>query len=87
MSAIDRRTMLRGIFIGTLVAAAGVTSVGYIVGSTEAEAFPVAPLRAGRLDFVEEVQAVVVGPRRRRRRWVCWWHRGRRRCGWRWRWV
>ncbi|WP_425248833.1 twin-arginine translocation signal domain-containing protein [Bradyrhizobium yuanmingense] len=24
-------------------------------------------------------------PRRRRhRRWVCWWHRGRRRCGWRW---
>jgi hypothetical protein len=26
------------------------------------------------------------GPRRRprRRRWVCWWHRGRRRCGWRW---
>ena|SRR5215207_9898516 len=21
---------------------------------------------------------------RRRRRWVCWWHRGRRRCGWRW---
>jgi hypothetical protein len=23
--------------------------------------------------------------RRRRRRWVCWWHRGRRHCGWRWR--
>ena len=22
---------------------------------------------------------------RRRRRWVCWWHRGRRHCGWRWR--
>jgi hypothetical protein len=21
--------------------------------------------------------------RRRRRRWVCWWHRGRRICGWR----
>jgi len=21
----------------------------------------------------------------RRRRWVCWWQRGRRRCGWRWR--
>ena len=21
---------------------------------------------------------------RRRRRWVCWWHRGRRHCGWRW---
>ncbi|MGY8676406.1 twin-arginine translocation signal domain-containing protein [Bradyrhizobium sp. UFLA05-153] len=24
-------------------------------------------------------------PPRRRRRWVCWWHRGRRQCGWRWR--
>ncbi len=23
-------------------------------------------------------------PPPRRRRWVCWWHRGRRRCGWRW---
>ena len=23
-------------------------------------------------------------PPRRRRRWVCWWHRGRRHCGWRW---
>ncbi|CCE11087.1 exported hypothetical protein [Bradyrhizobium sp. STM 3843] len=22
-------------------------------------------------------------PPPRRRRWVCWWHRGRRRCGWR----
>lgn len=24
-------------------------------------------------------------PPPRRRRWVCWWHRGRRHCGWRWR--
>ncbi|WP_284262123.1 twin-arginine translocation signal domain-containing protein [Bradyrhizobium iriomotense] len=24
-------------------------------------------------------------PPRRTRRWVCWWHRGRRHCGWRWR--
>lgn len=23
-------------------------------------------------------------PPRRRRRWACWWHRGRRHCGWRW---
>jgi hypothetical protein len=23
-------------------------------------------------------------PRPRRRRWVCWWHWGRRVCGWRW---
>jgi hypothetical protein len=37
-------------------------------------------------NFTETAQAVVVtGPRRRRRRrWVCWRHRGRRVCGWRW---
>jgi hypothetical protein len=39
-------------------------------------------------DLVEKAQVVVVHPSRRRgrrrRRWVCWWHRGRRRCGWRW---
>jgi hypothetical protein len=36
--------------------------------------------------LVEEAQVVVVNPRRRgrRRRWVCWWNRGRRVCGWRW---
>jgi hypothetical protein len=45
-------------------------------------------------DMVEKAQVVVVGPgprrrdrrrwRRRSRRWVCWWSRGRRVCGWRW---
>jgi hypothetical protein len=36
-------------------------------------------------ELVQRAQVVVVGPRRRRRhrRWVCWWHRGRRVCGWR----
>jgi hypothetical protein len=41
-----------------------------------------------KVDDLVKAQVVVVHPGRRRgrrgRRWVCWWHRGRRRCGWRW---
>ena len=36
--------------------------------------------------LVREAQVVVVHPGHRRhrgRRWRCWWHRGRRVCGWR----
>jgi hypothetical protein len=34
--------------------------------------------------LLEEAGVVVLRPRRRRhRRWRCWWHRGRRVCGWR----
>jgi hypothetical protein len=41
--------------------------------------------------MVQKAQVVVVAPgrgrrrwhRNRRQRWVCWWHRGRRICGWR----
>jgi hypothetical protein len=52
---------------------------------------PLAIARGNRLEvdnLVEKAQVVVVHPGRRRgrrgRRWVCWWHRGRRHCGWRW---
>jgi hypothetical protein len=37
-------------------------------------------------DLVEEARVTVhVHPRRRHhhRHWRCWWHRGRRVCGWR----
>jgi hypothetical protein len=41
-----------------------------------------------KVDDLAVKTQVVVHPSRRRgrrgRRWVCWWHRGRRRCGWRW---
>lgn len=83
MSVIDRRTMLKNVLLGTLFTAAGVASIDYIARPTEATAFPLALLKADRPNFVEKAQVVIVNPRRRRR-WVCWWHRGRRRCGWRW---
>ena len=71
METIDRRRMVRGILCGALAAA----GFALMPGATEAQ--------------------VVVGPhhrhhwhhhhhrRRHHRRWVCWWHRGRRVCGWR----
>jgi hypothetical protein len=34
-------------------------------------------------DLAEKAQVVIVPRRRRCRRWVCWWRRGRRVCGWR----
>jgi hypothetical protein len=35
-------------------------------------------------DLVEEARVTVhVHPRHRHRHWRCWWHRGRRVCGWR----
>ena len=74
MIAIDRRTMLKNALLGTLVATTGVTAVWDVAGPIEAEAFPVAPLKKN--DLIEEAQ--------RRRRWVCWWQRGGRVCGWRW---
>ena len=72
METIDRRRLLGGILCGGLAAA------GLALTPSAAEA-----------------QVVVVGSRHRnhwhhpnhrrraQRRWVCWWHRGRRICGWR----
>jgi hypothetical protein len=91
MTAIDRRTLLRDILPGALVTAAGLTAVAAaglsVVPSGPAEAMPltVDKIKALRtVEVAEKAQVVVVGPRRRRRRWVCWWRRGRRVCGWRW---
>ncbi|MCK1392479.1 twin-arginine translocation signal domain-containing protein [Bradyrhizobium sp. 1] len=89
MSATTRRDFLG--FAQKAVAAAAVSAIAvhFVEG---AEAMPVAsnPGPADkRPDFVTEAQwgpGWGPGPRRgrRRRRWVCWWHRGRRVCGWRW---
>jgi hypothetical protein len=85
MATIDRRTILKDLLPGALVAAAGVSAVGYLAEPTVAEALPSVVQRTDWPAFVEEVQVVVVNPRRRRRRrWVCRWRRGRRVCGWRW---
>jgi hypothetical protein len=78
MNAPSRRTFLGLAQNAVAAAAVGAIGVRFIEA---AEAMPVAPdLGQARTppDFVTQVQW------RRRRRWVCWWHRGRRRCGWRW---
>ncbi len=92
MTAIDRRTVLRQFLAGTVVVAAGVTTAGVTFAPEPAEALPLSGANILKPDnLVQEAQFVVVGPRRRyyrrwnrrRRRWVCWWRRGRRVCGWR----
>lgn len=58
-----------------------------VCASKDAEAMPLAPVPRGLGDSSDLVTQVQWGPgwhRPRRRRWVCWWRRGRRICGWRW---
>jgi hypothetical protein len=82
--AMSRRTMLTDILPGAAVAIAGVATVGWVITPKAADAMPlgIAKTNGAKVDeLVQRAQVVVVGPRRRRRR--CWWHRGRRVCGWR----
>jgi len=78
MQAIDRRRMLRDVLCGGAVAA-----VALALTADELNSAPLAlekDLAKQAADLAEDA-----GWRRgRRRRWVCWWHRGRRVCGWRW---
>ena len=81
MTTMDRRRFL--------VAALCGAGAGLAIAPGAAEALPlsgaVLPLADPMNDVVERAQTVVVHNRRpRQRRWVCWWHRGRRVCGWRW---
>lgn len=99
MIALTRRNFL-GFAEGALtVAIAGAIGVRFI---DAAQALPVSSdlgKPPGPPDLLTHAQ--LVGPsrgpgwrsvpgRRRppppRRHWVCRWHRGRRHCGWRWRW-
>jgi hypothetical protein len=82
MAAVDRRTLLRDILPGAAVVTIGVATAGWAIAPKVAEALPLAPVQTGAAaigDLVEKAQP-------RRRRWVCWWSRSRRRrvCGWRW---
>lgn len=95
MDAIDRRSVLR-----TLVGCAVTVGLATSLLPDMVEATPLAMQKdPGRNagDLVQEAQADRRRPgrpphrpphwrrhHRRRRRWVCWWHRGRRHCGWRW---
>ena len=82
MNAMDRRKFLFAALCGA--------GAGLALAPLAAEAAPLDAGAAGRLadllkDDVKPAQVVVVPRHRpRRRRWVCWWSRGRRVCGWRW---
>jgi len=92
MNVQSRRAFL-GLAQGAIaVAAAGSLGVRFIEA---AAAMPIAPAPGKAVDPSHLVIPAQWGPpprpghpawrgRRRGRRWVCWWHRGRRRCGWRW---
>ena len=85
MTEIDRRSVLTGIIFGAAVATVGLTSL-----PKAAKSLPLGAIKGGAVksELVEEARVTVhVHPRRHRRRrnrrWRCWWHRGRRVCGWR----
>jgi hypothetical protein len=79
MQTIDRRKLFLGV---SLTVAA--TAAGAVLGARALEAMP---LSGHAIESpaapIAKAQVVVVAPRRRRR-WTCWWRRGRRICGWRW---
>jgi hypothetical protein len=87
---MNRREMFTGVLAGAGVAVLGGTMIGWAVAPESARAAPIGiprPAGAESHELYEKAQVVVVHPSRRRgrrgRRWVCWWHRGRRICGWR----
>jgi hypothetical protein len=91
MDCIDRRGLLT-----LMIGAAAAATIGSGLDLQVAQAAPM-PLGAGRSeDSYDASQQAQFGPPpryrrgrrgwgfRRGRRWRCWWHRGRRVCGWRW---
>jgi hypothetical protein len=94
MEAIDRRSALRGILCVVVATGCSASLLPDVAG-----AMPLAlkkDFATSTDDLRHEAQAVARRPpprplparhrRRRRRRWTCYWHRGRRVCGWRWVW-
>ena len=79
MTMMDRRKFLFAALSG---AGAGLTLAAGAVQALPLDAGAARGLADHMKDEVKRVQVVVTRPRRRR--WVCWWHRGRRVCGWRW---
>jgi hypothetical protein len=82
MPALDRRTLIKTMLPGAVATVAGTTAWSCLLKPTVAEALSIPQktidAEAG-VDFVQKTQVVVT----RRRRRVCWWHRGRRICRWR----
>ena len=79
MAAIDRRSALKIVLVG-----AAVSTMGAAVASSAAEAPPLEHSPTPESDALEAQWRGPPPRGRRRRRWVCWWRRGRRVCEWRW---
>ncbi|HTZ68398.1 MAG TPA: hypothetical protein VMB83_13250 [Roseiarcus sp.] len=82
MKTIDRRG-----FAGAMLM--GAAAAGLALAAGGATAMPLDDrVPADLNDWIEKTQVWVGTPPRRhwrrRRVWRCWWHRGRRVCGWRW---
>ena len=82
MTDLKRRSFIFGPVCGAAATAVPTAALALPLAGNK----PV-PIGATPPTLEELAQVVVVHPRRRRRhrrgRWVCWWHRGRRVCGWR----
>ena len=99
MDAIDRRNVLRGILCAAVAAGVGANSfpstteamplalekdLGSKVDDLKVKTQAVPSRPPGRPAARPPRRPPPRRPHhRRRRRWVCWWHRGRRVCGWR----
>jgi len=80
MESMDRRHLLTGM-LGVATAAAMAPLLAIEVAEAAPPLLDVGPA-AKPDDWVAKAQAVIVGPRRRGRRRVCRWRRGRRVCTW-----
>jgi hypothetical protein len=96
MSTIDRRSLLANFLPGAAVAAAGLVSVDIVSSARAAVASPLASaIFVKPNDMTEKIQVAAQDPRGPyHRRWAspaadahqplqCWYHRGRKRCGYR----
>ena len=77
MAMMDRRKVLTLLFSGAAAA-----SAGSVLMTGPAQSAPMTVPKIPSPEPESLVEKTVVFVRRRRRR-VCWWHRGRRVCRWR----
>ena len=87
LGEVARRDLVRRSVLTGIICGAAVATLGLAVMPRAAKSMPLGAIKAGAvkpLDLVEEARVTVhVHPRGRHRHWRCWWHRGRRVCGWR----
>ena len=99
MNAIDRRNALRILAAGAVAAGCAISPLHEVAEATPLAMLKDPERSTGNFRQKAQADTTGrPGPpphrppahrpphrhRHRRRRWVCWWERGRRRCGWRW---